>query len=165
MAKTKRSGLSRIDGHVLLHSLRTAIGALASLWVARLVRMPEAYWAAITTLIVMLQPSPGAAFTVAGKRLAGTALGAFVGALVLMFLPDRVLVFAIVVLILGLVNAALRLDTAAYRFASITAAIVMLIPHSRPAWLVATHRFVEVSVGIVVGLILTVLWPENSRTA
>lgn len=165
MSKTKGSRLSRIDWHVLLHSVRTSIGALASLWVARFVRMPEAYWAAITTLIIMLQPSPGAAFAVAGKRLAGTALGAFAGALVLMFLPDRALVFGTVVLALGLVNAALRLDTAAYRFASITAAIVMLIRLPQPAWLVATHRFVEVSVGIVVGLVLTVFWPEPSHSA
>jgi hypothetical protein len=37
----------------------------------------------------------------------------------------------------------------------------MLIHYARPAWVVALHRFVEVSVGIIVGLALTALWPER----
>jgi uncharacterized membrane protein YccC len=35
------------------HSVRTALAATASVIVARLVQMPEAYWAAIATLVVM----------------------------------------------------------------------------------------------------------------
>jgi uncharacterized membrane protein YgaE (UPF0421/DUF939 family) len=48
----------------------------------------------------------------------------------------------------------------AYRFAAITLSIVLLIAHTRPPWIVALHRFVEVSLGIAVALLVTVLWPE-----
>ena len=47
----------------LIHSGRTAIVAIASLLAARLFRLPEAYWAPITTLVVT-QSSLGAALTV-----------------------------------------------------------------------------------------------------
>jgi len=63
-----------------------------------------------------------------------------------------------------LICAALRLGEA-YRLASVTLAIVMLIAHTKPAWIVAAHRFVEVSVGIAVGLALTALWPEGEPVA
>ena len=48
---------------VVMHSLRTAIAGVASLLVARLFRLPEAYWAPITTMVIT-QSSLGAALTV-----------------------------------------------------------------------------------------------------
>jgi len=35
------------------------------------------------------------------------------------------------------------------------------VPRTGPAWQIALHRFIEVSVGIGVALILSVLWPER----
>ena len=46
-------------------------------------------------------------------------------------------------------------------YASITLAIIVLIPRSNAAWIIALHRFFEVSVGIVVALALAALWPEH----
>ena len=37
----------------------------------------------------------------------------------------------------------------------------MLVPRSTSAWLVAIHRFFEVSLGIAVGLMLSASWPER----
>lgn len=37
----------------LAHAIRTALAATISLIIAQLVQMPEAYWAAIATLVVM----------------------------------------------------------------------------------------------------------------
>ena len=54
-----------------------------------------------------------------------------------------------------------RVEKSAYRYASITLAIVMLVPRSTSAWLVAIHRFFEVSLGIAVGLMLSAFWPEG----
>ncbi|MBW8885860.1 MAG: FUSC family protein, partial [Planctomycetia bacterium] len=48
--------------------------------VARLVQMPEAYWAAIATLVVM-QSTLGATLTLSVERVVATAVGASVGAL------------------------------------------------------------------------------------
>ncbi|MFY9791284.1 MAG: FUSC family protein, partial [Candidatus Sulfotelmatobacter sp.] len=58
----------------------------------------------------------------------------------------------------GILSALLRIGTA-YRFAAITFSIVLLIAHTRPPWIIAVHRFVEVSVGIAVALIVAVAWP------
>src|SRR2546428_13773313 len=66
---------------VLVHSVRTAIACVASLLVARLFRLPEAYWAPITTMVIT-QSSLGAAFAVSWQRFVGTFLGAAVGAVV-----------------------------------------------------------------------------------
>jgi len=142
------------------HSLRTAFAAVASLLVARLLRLPEAYWAPITTLIVM-QSSLGAALPVSAQRFVGTLLGAAVGALAVTYFSGNVLVFGIAVFVIGILCTMLRLERNAYRFASITLSIVMLVPRANSVWVIAVHRFVEVSVGISVGLVLTALWPER----
>ncbi|MGO8926845.1 MAG: FUSC family protein [Limisphaerales bacterium] len=57
--------------------------------------------------------------------------------------------------------AALRLDRPAYRFAGITLTVIMLVAHAEPVWMMAIHRFAEVSLGIAVGVIVTILWPEQ----
>ncbi len=53
----------------------------------------------------------------------------------------------------------------AYRYAGITLTIIVLIPRSNPAWIVALHRFIEVSVGIIVALLVVAIWPERSPIA
>lgn len=145
------------------HPARTALASVASLLLARVLGLKEAYWAAITTLIV-LQSNLGAAFTISGQRLAGTALGASVGALLATYFGTRATVFGVGVFAMGLICAILRLDRAAYRFAGITLAIIMLTPRFSSPMIVAIHRFVEVGVGIAVGLAITALWPERQAS-
>ena len=43
----------RLGRRALAHSARTAVAAVLSLVVARALRLPEAYWATVTTLIIM----------------------------------------------------------------------------------------------------------------
>jgi len=163
MTRVKSWTLSSLNRQALVHSVRTAVAATVSLVVARLFRLPEAYWAAITTLIVM-QSTLGAALTISWKRFVGTALGALVGALVTTYFRPSPIALGGFVFCIGLLSSALRLDRTAYRFASITLAIVMLVGRAKPAWVVATHRFVEVSIGIGVGLMLTAVWPEGESS-
>lgn len=144
----------------ILHAARTAVAALTSLLIARLFRLPEAYWAAISTLIVM-QSTLGAALPVSAQRFAGTAFGACIGALIGSFFPVNALAFALGIFGIGLVCAHLRVQRSAYRFASITLAIVMLLRRPLNRWVIAAHRFTEVSIGIAVGLIISALWPER----
>ena len=150
----------RVNQQAVIHVVRTSIAAVASLLVARLFRLPEAYWAAITTLVVM-QSSLGAALTVSWQRFVGSAIGAAAGALFATYFGSNTAMFGIGIFVMGIVCAALRLDKAAYRFAGITLAIIMLIAHTARAWIVAVHRFIEVAVGIAVGLALTAVWPED----
>jgi uncharacterized membrane protein YccC len=160
MRHTRNPILWRIRDEGLEHPARTTVAAVASLVVAGAFRLPEAYWAAITTLVVM-QSTLGAALKVSGQRFAGTALGAAAGALIAMYLPATALVFGGGIFALGLVCAALNLDRAAYRFAGITLAIILLATRNSSAWVAAIHRFIEVSIGIAVGLVVTAVWPER----
>ena len=143
------------------HSIRTALAATASVIVARLVQMPEAYWAAIATLVVM-QSSLGATLTLSIERIVATALGASVGALEAHYFGANLIAFLVAIVLIGLLSYGFRLEKTAYRYASVTLAIIVLIPRSNPAWIIALHRFIEVSVGIIVALIVVGLWPERS---
>jgi len=131
-----------------------------SLGVARLFGLPEAYWAAIATLVVM-QSTLDATLLISVERIAATALGALAGALLATWFTQNPFVFAAAVFVLGLLCAAFRMEKSAYRYASITLAIILLIPRSNAAWIIALHRFFEVSVGIVVALAFAALWPER----
>ena len=139
-----------------IHSIRTAIAATISFAVARLFGLPEAYWAAIATLVVMQST-----LLISIERIVATALGALAGALLANYFTGNLLVFAGAIFVLGLLCAAFRMEKSAYRYASITLAIIVLIPRSNAAWIIALHRFFEVSVGIVIALALAAVWPEH----
>ncbi len=143
---------------VLWSSLRTALAAVVSLLIARLFRLPESYWAPITTFVI-IQSSLASALKVSWQRLAGTALGAGVGAISAIYFGAHAAVFAIGVFLLGLLCAVSRLDKSGYRFAGITLAIVLLIPRATPPWQTGLHRFAEVCIGIGVALAFAVVWP------
>src|SRR6202046_402065 len=148
----------------LIHVVRTTVAALVSLLVARLFKLPEAYWATITTLVVM-QSTLGAAFTVSWHRLVGSAMGAAAGALLATYFGTNAAMVAVGIFVMGIVCAILRLDRVAYRFAGVALAIVMLVAYSSSAWIVAVHRFFEVSVGIAVALAITAVWPEAQTSS
>ena len=163
MANKRIGWTMRAAWPVVVHSVRTAVAAIVSVLVARLFRLPEAYWAAITTLVIT-QSSLGAALAVSWQRFVGTVLGAALGALVASHFGPNVLVFGACVFILGLLSAVARSDRSAYRFGGVALAIVLLVPRVGPAWRVAFHRFAEVSIGIGVALLLAWVWPEEDVT-
>ena len=142
------------------HALRTAVAATVSVIIARFVRMPEAYWAAIATLVVM-QSTLGATLTLSVERIVATAVGASVGAVEANFFGSNLIAFAPAIVLIGLLSKAFRLEKTAYRYASITLAIIVLIPRANAAWAIALHRFIEVSVGILVALAVAAVWPEH----
>src|SRR5262249_62073457 len=114
---------------VVAHSARTAVAAVTSLLVARLFRLPEAYWAPITTLVIT-QSSLGATLSVSWQRFVGTALGAVVGAIVASQFGPNVPTFGAAVFILGLLSTAIRSDRSAYRFGGVTLVVVQLVPRT-----------------------------------
>jgi uncharacterized membrane protein YgaE (UPF0421/DUF939 family) len=148
----------------VLHSIRTAVAAIGSVLIARLCRLPESYWAAITAIVIM-QSTLGASWTISKQRFAGTALGAAMGALLTAYAVQNVAAFGAGVFVLGLICTLLRIGRNAFRYAGITLAIVMLIAPTEPAWMVAIHRFLEISVGIGVGLLVAAVWPEPEPAA
>jgi uncharacterized membrane protein YgaE (UPF0421/DUF939 family) len=147
----------------LVYPAKTTIVAVLALLCAQVVGLPEVYWAPISALIVV-QSDFGSSLAMSWHRLAGTALGALVGGLLAANFGRGVIVFGLGVFGIGLLSAVLRLERPANRFAAITFAIVLLIARAKPAWVVALHRFLEVSVGIVVGLLMSALWPEKETS-
>jgi uncharacterized membrane protein YgaE (UPF0421/DUF939 family) len=142
----------------LLDVTRTTVAAVVSLLLARTLKLHESYWAPISAIVIIqstINPR-----IVSWQRFAGTALGAVVGAFVATFFPPNALVYAGAIFLCGTGCALLRLR-GAYRFAAITMSIILLIAHESPAWVVASHRFVEVSLGIAVGLAIAELWPSR----
>jgi len=156
--------LTKDNPSTLEHSARTAVAAVVSLLVARLFRLPEAYWASVSTLIVM-QSTLGAALPISAQRMAGTAMGTIAGGFAATYFPGNALVFAIAVFLLGILSAGFRVERSAYRYASVAVAIITLVPRANLGWITAVHRFVEVSIGIAVGLAITAFWPEHRSRA
>ena len=146
----------------VLHAVRTTVAAVASYLIAGLFHTREAYWAPIATLIVM-QSTLGASLPISLQRFAGTAIGATIGALTVTLIGGSFWAFGLAVFLAGLLCIVLHIEKPAYRYAGITLAIIMLIPRSTTVWLVALHRFFEVSLGIVIGLIVSAAWPERER--
>src|SRR6266852_3355094 len=143
-----------------MDAIRTAVAATASVIIARLVQMPEAYWAAIATLVVM-QSTLGATLTLSLQRIVANAVGASVGALEANFFGANLVAFAVAIVLIGLLSIVFRLEKTASRYASITLTIIVLIPRSAPPWTIALHRFLEVSIGIIIALAVVALWPEH----
>jgi uncharacterized membrane protein YccC len=161
------------ETHWLRHIVRTTLGAMVSLAVASLFALPQAYWSAITTLIV-LQSTLDSAIAISAKRLVGTAMGVVLGAALYVWLGPTIWAFGLGLVVGGLACTAVAhsfnklsgfVDRTAYRYAGITLAVVLLIPHTRGIWTIALDRFIEVSIGIIVGLAFTKLWPERSEQA
>lgn len=152
------SGVSRDS---LLDSLRTAFAAVAAMLLARLLQMPEYYWAPISTIVIVQSTIPP--HTLGWQRFVGTAMGAVLGAALATYFPATALVYGLGILLCGILAWWLRVG-GAYRFAAITLSIILLIPHPHNAWITGLHRFLEVSVGIAVALVVTTVWPLKKTT-
>lgn len=142
------------------HVGRTVLAAVLSLLVAQLIRLPEAYWAGLTTLAV-IQSTSETALPIAVQYFAGTAVGAAVGGWAGTHFPGNTFVFGACALMIGFACVPFRLERTTFRYASITLAVVMLV-RSHSGWIVAVHRFLDVSLGIAVGLAVCALWPERT---
>lgn len=139
---------------------KTGIAAIASLYFARLLRMPESYWAAISAIIVMYS-DVGKTVSVSWHRLIGTAIGVSIGGAFAAVFGPRIWAFGVAVTLTMLVCTLLGFAEAA-RIAGVAVAIVMLIGHSGAPWMAALHRFLEVSFGIVIAVVISALvWPSK----
>jgi uncharacterized membrane protein YgaE (UPF0421/DUF939 family) len=157
------ASVNKLASNTLLDAVRTTVAAVLAMLLAQLLKLPEFYWAPISAIVIIqstIDPK-----TLAWQRFAGTALGAAMGALigtVLPASPTNTWVYAGAILLAGVLCASLRFR-GAYRFAAITLSIILLIAHTRVAWIVAWHRFVEVSLGIAVALTIALLWPIKAE--
>jgi uncharacterized membrane protein YgaE (UPF0421/DUF939 family) len=127
---------------------------------ARLLKMPEYYWAPISTIVIIQSTIPPR--TLAWQRFVGTALGAVLGAALATFFHATTIVYLLGLLLCGVLSFLLNLG-GAYRFAAITLSIILLIPRAAAPWVVSWHRFLEVSLGVAVALVTATVWPLTKK--
>jgi uncharacterized membrane protein YccC len=113
--------------------------------------------------MIVLQSNVGATVNASLNRFAGTAIGAVLGGLCVMLWGQHVWAFgaAATLTVWSCLSLGLR-DSS--RLASATVALVMLTSSAGSPWVVALHRFLEVALGILVALLMTLLlWPARAR--
>lgn len=146
----------------LQQGFRTAVAAVMSYWIAGMLHLPAGYWASISAIVVM-QSEVGATVVASRDRLAGTAMGAMVGLLTSLVWHHSLFVFGLAVLVVMMLCAAVNYKNAG-RLGGITVAIIVLIQFPGPLWQIALQRFLEVSLGIVVSLLVALAWTRAANT-
>lgn len=88
-------------------------------------------------------------------------MGAAVGGLLGTYFHGNALAFGMALFAIGVACAVFRVERTAYRYSCITLGIVMLVTRPTNTWLIAWHRYAEVSIGIDSGLVISAAWPEE----
>jgi Fusaric acid resistance protein family len=170
MQETRESMTTRLNAMLGFHfgsadtrrMVRTLLGCVLSYGVAKLASLPELYWALITTLVVVTQPSLTQTLSTARDQITGACIGAVVGVIGILAIQrgvEPMLVFAVALIPL----AALTSLKPGLRLACITLVIVVLIPgvgHSpfdRPI-----DRVLEILIGAAAAFIVTVILPNRA---
>ena len=153
------SGFMERRGGELRLALRTTLAGLATFALAEALRLPQGYWAVLTSVIIM-QGSVGGSLKAGIDRLIGSFAGAIWGVAVTLAIPHHgipALGLALVVALgpLALVSAL----KPSFRIAPVTAIIVLLSTSSLQADPVpyAVDRVLEIGLGCVVGLAVSLL--------
>jgi uncharacterized membrane protein YccC len=139
---------------------KTALAAALSFFAYRALRLPHGYWAPISAIIVM-QSNLGRSLSESLVRVIGTAIGAVLGALFTRLMGVNVISLFVAVGVTALVCKGLRLATS-MRLACVTAAIVLLI-NEGSAWQSGLNRFIDVVLGVIVALVVSLIWPARAR--
>ena len=143
------------------HGLKTAIAAGVCLGLARVVGLKPGFWACMSTIVVM-QSESADTLTASRDRLIGTGVGALVALGASYFWNGHLIVYAVAVLVCMVVTDMLGVKNTG-RMAGMTVTIVLLTANSQQHWRVAGERFIEVSFGIVVALVVSqVLWRDSA---
>jgi uncharacterized membrane protein YccC len=137
------------------HSLLTAFATVISLLLVRLLPLSEGYWAAISAAVVM-QSDIRPTITAGRDRLLGTGIGAVIGWLTALIWHDNLLVFGLAVAVSLMACNALGLKSAG-RLVGATICLMVLVPAAGPKWRIPLDRFIEVSVGILTAVTISLL--------
>jgi uncharacterized membrane protein YccC len=144
----------------LKQPLKTGVAAAFATVTYQLLHLSHGYWAVISAIIVM-QSNLGRSISAGLNRLLGTAVGALVGTAVLRLAGTHLIaVFLAVTLTMWICSLTPLRES--QRLAGVTAIIVMLV-HDESVWHAGIFRFIDVALGIVIALAVSVLWPSRAR--
>jgi uncharacterized membrane protein YgaE (UPF0421/DUF939 family) len=151
-ARTDGDGPMTLRG-ALLQGTGAALVAMFAYATASLLPVQEPYWAPIAAVVVMY-PDRAATRRAGLQRLAGTAIGSAVGWAAAAWWHQHLALFGVAVLVAVTVCNLLRLPDAA-RLCAVAVAVITLVPRTEPPHLIAFHRFIEVSYGVLCALAYT----------
>lgn len=155
------------DPALVLHALRTALAATLTAALTRILGLEQGYWAVFSAILVM-QAHFGGSIQASWTRLFGTAVGAALGALTATA-AEALLgpgVSALTVAMFAVIFACTLLSGRgeSFRLAGVTAAIVLCLHEAGGnAFALGASRFLEVGLGIVVALGVSLAWPSRAR--
>jgi uncharacterized membrane protein YgaE (UPF0421/DUF939 family) len=159
-----RSWWERKQFHVrAMNAFKTALAAMLCLWLGHLFRLTHSYWAAVSAIVVM-QSENAVTFASCRDRLLGTAVGALIGWGIAHTWRGHYVVYGVGVLLCLLICSLFEYEKAG-RLAAVALTIIVLIHIDHGPRQAALARFLEVSLGIVVALAVTLLVFPQRRAA
>lgn len=132
-------------------SIRAASSAALALSLAQLLALQHPLYALIAAVIVS-DLSPSQTRKLSWRRLAGSFVGAAVGATMSQFLPSTVWVIGLSIFVSMFLSHLLRLEGAA-RLAGYVSGIVVLGQAAHP-WVYGFHRLMETLIGVVIAVMV-----------
>jgi uncharacterized membrane protein YccC len=142
-------------GSRAIDSLKTALAAVLCLWLGRLFGLEHAYWASISAIVVMGSDA-GVTFTSSRDRVIGTGIGVLLGWGTSYLWHGHSLLYGIAVALCILFGSALQFHKAGH-LAAVALTIVLLVNLGASPGRAALARFLEVGLGILVALAVTLL--------
>lgn len=143
-------------------AFKTGVAAVLCLWLGNLLGLSHSYWAAISAIVVMGSDSAVTLIS-CRDRLIGTAIGALLGWGTFYVWHGHYVMYGLAVMVCLLACSLLEFEKAG-RLAGVALTIIVLIQIDGGPGHAALARFLEVSLGILVALGVTVVvFPERPR--
>lgn len=136
-------------------AFKTALAAVLCLWLGRILGLSHTYWAAISAIVVMGSDA-GVTFTSCRDRLIGTGIGALLGWATAYTWHGHELFYGVSVALCILFSSALQFHKAGH-LAAVALTIIVLVNLEPTPGRAALARFLEVGLGILVALGVTLL--------
>ncbi len=148
-----------------ISAFKTGIAVVLCVWLGNLFGLAHSYWAAVSAIVVMGSDTT-VTFASCRDRVIGTAIGAFLGWVTFYAWHGHYLLYGLAVTLCLFVCGALAYDKAG-RLAAVALSIIVLVSIDGGPAQAAIARFLEVSLGIVVALAVTLLVfpPRSAETA
>jgi uncharacterized membrane protein YccC len=151
-------------GEQAIRAFKTGIAVVLCVWLGNLFGLAHSYWAAVSAIVVMGADTT-ITFASCRDRIVGTGIGAFLGWVTYYAWHGHYLLYGLAVALCLFVCSALAYDKAG-RLAAVALSIIVLVSIDGGPAQAAIARFLEVGLGIVVALAVTMLvFPPRAKTA
>jgi uncharacterized membrane protein YgaE (UPF0421/DUF939 family) len=151
-------------GKQAIAAFKTGVAAVICVWLGNLLGLEHSYWAAVSAIVVMGFDTT-LTFASCRDRIIGTAIGAFLGWVTFYAWHGHYLLYGLSVALCLFICSTLAFDKAG-RLAAVALSIIVLVKIDNGPAQAAIGRFLEVGLGIVVALVVTMLvFPPHRASA